>query len=365
MLMKMIKNKILIRAIFIIVGIIILTLIVSQMAPKNTNKKILVDNYKVATFAGGCFWCSESDFQKHEGILNVTSGYAGGNEENPSYDEVSSGQTGHVESVQVAYDPKVISYNDLLEIYWRHIDPTDDEGQFVDRGRQYTTVIFYHDNNQKELAEKSKEILEKSGRYDEKIVTEIKKFTTFYPAEFYHQDYFEKNPIRYRLYRTASGRDSYIKKTWGNEYPNFNNFVKPDDSELKNLLSPIQYKITQEDGTEPAFNNEYWDNKEPGIYVDIVSGEPLFSSNDKFDSGTGWPSFTQPISNNSVTTKKDYKLILPRTEVRSKYADSHLGHVFNDGPNGTKRYCMNSASLKFIPKKDLKKEGYGEYLESF
>lgn len=203
--------KRIITASFIILIVFMLAInMTAQKADKKNDEK-----FEIATFAGGCFWCSEAEFQKYEGVLSVTSGYAGGEEKNPSYEEVSSGKTGHIEAVQVAYNQSKISYERLLEIYWRHIDPIDDGGQFVDRGNQYKTVIFYHNKEQKKLAEESKKILDKSGKYNSKIATEIKKFTTFYPAEFYHQDYFKKNPIRYKLYRYASGRDSYTKKDLG------------------------------------------------------------------------------------------------------------------------------------------------------
>lgn len=354
-----------------------------------------------AIFAGGCFWCVETDMELAPGVLDVISGYSGGRSKTPTYPTYAAG--GHREVVFVVYDPTQITYAGLVEYFIKHIDPLNRHGQFNDKGLQYSPAIYYATEQEQADAERVIEAIDALQIYRGKIGVAVEQRKSFWPAEEYHQDYHRKNGLKYQYFRLASGRDAFVRRHWGERAaklelpgalpeasPNASSslnsladavpaesaaaeekpwlkFDKPSVVELRKTLTPLQYKVTQQDGTEPAYRNDLWDNKKEGIYVDVVSGAPLFSSQAKFESGTGWPSFVAPIDNDAVTYKHDRKMFYTRIEVRSRYGDSHLGHVFDDGPAayGGKRYCMNSAAFRFIPKEQMAENGYADYLKLF
>ncbi len=345
-----------------------------------------------AIFAGGCFWCVETDFEKAPGVVDVISGYSGGRSKSPTYETYAV--EGHREVVFVMYDPTQVSFAGLVEYFIKHIDPLNRHGQFNDKGLQYSPAIYFESEQEKAEAERVIKAIDDLKVYRGKIGVKLEPRAAFWPAEEYHQNYHRKNALKYQYFRLASGRDAFVNQVWGaranklelpgaipetatdplaievtnqvTEKP-WLKFEKPSLVELRKKLSPLQYKVTQQDGTETAFRNIYWDNKKEGIYVDMLSGAPLFSSLAKFESGTGWPSFVAPIEADALTYKNDRKMFYTRVEVRSRYGDNHLGHVFDDGPvnRGGKRYCMNSAALRFVPKEKMLEEGYGEYLRIF
>lgn len=360
-------------------------------SPRHITDSVTASNpsYTKIVVAGGCFWCTESEYEHHRGVITAVSGYADSVTDNPVYTDVSSGKVKAREAVQVIYDEKVISNARILEIYFRHIDPTDAGGQFADRGYQYSPAIYYFNDAQKNLATTLIKKINDTGKFPSSVKVEVLPYTNFYPAEEYHQDYKDKNPVRYSAYREANGRNAFVRKNWQDDSPyvkdifssqtlsaaettimskkHWEDFTQEEKAEKLKTLTELQLKVTQEEGTERAFTHEYNDNKKEGLYVDIVSGEPLFSSRDKYDSGSGWPSFVKPLATSSVSLREDKGLFTSRTEVRSVIADSHLGHVFPDGPQdkGGLRYCMNGAALLFVPKEELESRGYGEYLSLF
>lgn len=312
----------------------------AQQSP-DVNRKD--DNMATIYFAGGCFWGTEHFMKQIDGVTDTEVGYANSNIPNPTYKEVCSGKTGAAETVKVTYNPKVTDLQYLITLYFATIDPTIKDRQGNDIGTQYRTGIYYSSEEQKKIIEETIDSLRQY--FSKPIVTEVLPIKNFYNAEDYHQDYLDKNPNGYchinpQLFRMAK------------------------EESLKRRLTPVQYNVTQQNGTEPPFKNEYWNEHRKGIYVDIVSGQPLFVSTDKFDSGCGWPAFSRPIDDSLIVEKKDTSHGMVRTEVRTKDSDIHLGHVFNDGPieTGGLRYCINSASLRFVPLDSMKSEGYADLI---
>lgn len=310
---------------------------------------------EIAILAGGCFWCMVKPFTSYEGVEKVVSGYIGGHKENPTYKEVCSGGTSHYEAVEITFDNEKIKFKEILDIFWKQIDPQDENGQFADRGSQYKTAIFYTSDKQKEEAQVSKKRIEDLYFNGKEIATGILEASHFYPAEDYHQNYCKTNSKHYSVYYKNSGRYNFVKAKWDRNNSDRNN--------LRKILKDIEFEVTQNDMTEVPFENEYFDKFDKGIYVDLVDGRPLFSSSDKFDSGCGWPAFSKPIEDTALMERADYSFGMERTEVRSLGSNCHLGHVFNDNPNSDNglRYCINSAAIKFIPYDKMEECGYGEY----
>ena len=344
------------------------TLTIESKQTSNQNKNM---NYKTIYLAGGCFWGTDHFLGLVHGVENTEVGYANSNVPNPTYKEVCTGRTGAAETVKVVYNPEEVSLPFLLDLYYKTIDPTSLNKQGNDRGTQYRTGIFYTDSSELSLIERSLDTLQR--HFTKPLAIEVAPLRNFYPAEEYHQDYLDKNPGGYchinpGLFKLAKEvRDTSVMKNGSQNVSSGSmerKYEKPSEAELRKKLTPLQYEVTQNAATERPYANEYNKEFRPGIYVDIVTGEPLFLSTDKFESGCGWPAFSKPISPDLIKGYTDTSHGMNRIEVRSSTGDSHLGHVFNDGPaeKGGLRYCINSASLKFIPLADMDKEGYGDLI---
>jgi peptide methionine sulfoxide reductase msrA/msrB len=336
----------------------------NQSLPDNPNQAIDYSNSRLADIwlAGGCFWGVQAYMARVFGVAETSVGYANGRTDNPTYEDVCRRNTGHAETVHVRYDPERVSLADLLSQFFQIIDPTSRNRQGNDHGSQYRSGIYYLEDAVLPVIQSV--VAAEQKKYDRPIVTEIERLRRYDLAEDYHQDYLEKNPngychISFDTLEHAANKAPVIRPLIDPA-----RFPRPSDDELRSRLTPEQYLVTQKNGTERPFSGVYWNNEEPGLYVDIVSGEPLFSSSEKFDAGCGWPSFSKPLDPQVIKEKTDKSHGMVRTEVRSRSGDAHLGHVFTDGPadRGGLRYCINSASLRFIPLADMEKEGYGAYI---
>jgi peptide methionine sulfoxide reductase msrA/msrB len=357
----------------VLIGIAIIALVAvmsgcgKELAMNTNNKRpaqpTLDANHREIWLAGGCFWGLEAYMEKLNGVVYADVGYANGNTENPTYEQVCSGNTGHAEAVYVQYDPKHIDLATMLAYFFKVVDPTTLNRQGNDRGIQYRSGIYYKDPADKAVIDEV--IAQEQLKYPAKIVTEVAPLRNYYVAEEYHQQYLAKNPGGYcHIDLSSLDKDPRAKGNAAAAAQPQRTYAKPAPEEIKRKLTDKQYQVTQKEGTEAPFDNEYWNNHEAGLYVDVVTGEPLFSSRDKYDSGTGWPSFTRPIAPDAVVNKADKSLFMERVETRSRVGGSHLGHVFEDGPKdkGGLRYCMNSASLRFIPLAQMAEQGYGEFI---
>lgn len=305
--------------------------------------------------AGGCFWGVEGYFKELDGVRDTEVGYANGNTKETQYEKLK--ETDHAETVKITFDTHVLSVDELLDHYFRIIDPTSVNRQGNDVGRQYRTGIYYEKEADSALVSKIERRLKMlQAHLQAPVAIELAPLSNWMTAEEYHQDYLDKNPNGY-CHIDLSLAQKPLDKT-------YENYQKPDEKTLREKLTPSQFHITQEQGTDVPHAHPLDQQFEPGIYVDIVSGEPLFSSRDKYDAGCGWPSFTKPIRSQTVDYVEDKSLARERVEVRSAHADSHLGHVFDDGPTseGGLRYCIDGSALRFIPKDQMKEEGYEAYL---
>lgn len=311
---------------------------------------------KTIYLAGGCFWGTQHFLGLIPGVVSTQVGYANSKVSEPTYREVCTGTTGAAETVKVTYNPEVLPLPLLLSLYYRTVDPTSVNRQGNDRGTQYRTGIYYTDPSDRPVIEKS--LHELAASTAGKIAIETGPLTNFYPAEEYHQDYLDKNPEGYCHIDPSLFEMARNIRIIPPQSP------RPADKELRATLTPLQYEVTQHAATEPPFANEYFDEFRPGIYVDVVTGEPLFLSADKFESGCGWPAFSRPIDDSLIVERRDLSHGMDRTEVSSRQGGSHLGHVFPDGPahTGGLRYCINSASLRFIPLEYMEEAGYGQYI---